>query len=38
MMKLDEYILARVLGKGTFGEVLLTQKVNDSINFYATKK
>ena len=38
MLKLDEYTLNQILGKGTFGEVYLTQKDNDLSNYYATKK
>ena len=36
-MILDEYVLTKFLGKGTFGEVYLTKK-NDSDCLYATKK
>ena len=38
MLKVDEYTLNQILGKGTFGEVYLTQKNNDLNNYYATKK
>ena len=37
MLKLDQYTLIRFLGKGTFGEVYLTQK-EGSNNYYATKR
>ena len=36
-MILDEYVLTKFLGKGTFGEVYLTKR-NDSDCLYATKK
>ena len=38
MMELDEYILTKLLGKGTFGEVYLTQKKTNKSIYYATKK
>ena len=37
MLKLDEYSLEKFLGKGTFGEVYFTRKMN-SPNLYATKR
>ena len=37
MLELDDYTLARFLGKGTFGEVYLTKKRNSN-NVYATKR
>ena len=37
MLELDDYTLARFLGKGTFGEVYLTKK-KYSNNVYATKR
>ena len=37
MLNLDQYTLVRFLGKGTFGEVYLTQK-EGSMNYYATKR
>ena len=37
MLKIDQYSLNRFLGKGTFGEVYLTQK-EGSLNYYATKR
>ena len=37
MLELDQYRLIRFLGKGTFGEVYLTQK-EGSNNYYATKR
>ena len=37
MLKIDQYSLNRFLGKGTFGEVYLTQK-DGSMNYYATKR
>lgn len=36
-MILDEYILTKVLGRGTFGDVLLTKKKGTNIS-YATKR
>ena len=38
MLRLDDYILKDFLGKGTFGEVYLTQKVNNTERYYATKR
>ena len=37
MLRIDQYSLNRFLGKGTFGEVYLTQK-DGSMNYYATKR
>ena len=37
MLKLDEYSMQKFLGKGTFGEVYFTRKIN-SPNLYATKR
>ena len=37
MLKLDEYTMLKFLGKGTFGEVYFTRKMN-SPNLYATKR
>ena len=37
-MKLDDYTLTKFLGKGTFGEVYLTQRDNDAGRYYATKR
>ena len=37
MLNIDQYTLIRFLGKGTFGEVYLTQK-EGSTNYYATKR
>ena len=37
MTQIDNYILDQQLGKGTFGEVYLTKKINSN-NIYATKK
>ena len=37
MLKLDEYLLIKFLGKGTFGEVYLTKKENSN-NYFATKR
>jgi serine/threonine protein kinase len=36
-MMLDDYILTKLLGKGTFGEVFLTTKKNSNLS-YATKR
>ena len=36
-MQLDEYTLTKVLGKGTFGDVLLTKKKGSNL-LYATKR
>ena len=37
MLELDDYYLAKFLGKGTFGEVYFTKKKNSN-NVYATKR
>ena len=37
MLRIDQYSLNRFFGKGTFGEVYLTQK-DGSMNYYATKR
>ena len=37
MLQLDDYTLAKFLGKGTFGEVYFTKKAGSN-NAYATKK
>ena len=36
MLRIDQYSLNRFLGKGTFGEVYLTQK-DGSMNYYEKK-
>ena len=37
MLQLDDYTLAKFLGKGTFGEVYFTTKAGSN-NVYATKE
>ena len=37
MLQLDDYLLEKFLGKGTFGEVYLTKKSNTNLIF-ATKR
>ena len=38
MLRLDDYVLNSFLGKGTFGEVYLTQKEGNKERYYATKR